>query len=183
MAYKNGTYVAFSWNKTRDPTKSDIKYFNTLKMWDSVKSKDFSFINSHEKTYQVRDTSTTETLMKVLSERLNNSKQFFLIITDISRYNTGMLNWEIDRAINHYKLPIIVVYPGYSSILNPNRYSDLWPKSLKDWINNGIAKCIHIPFKETPIITALEQFSINDRLPKWSEVYYTENTYRGWDLL
>jgi hypothetical protein len=31
MTYRNGTYVAFHANKTKQPTESDIKYYNLLK--------------------------------------------------------------------------------------------------------------------------------------------------------
>jgi len=33
MAYRNGTYVAFSGQDTTKPTESDIKYYNLMKAW------------------------------------------------------------------------------------------------------------------------------------------------------
>lgn len=49
MAYRNGTYVAFHAGGTSDPTKSDIKYYNTMKMWDASKHIEFKLCDSHEK--------------------------------------------------------------------------------------------------------------------------------------
>lgn len=57
MAYRNGTYIAFHANGTTDPTASDIKFYNLMKAWTNKTDDDFSFINSHEKTASVRDSS------------------------------------------------------------------------------------------------------------------------------
>ena len=61
MAYRNGTYVAFNGCGTRKPTNSDIKYFNLLKAWNGNENNDFNFVDSHQKTYSVLDTSTKKT--------------------------------------------------------------------------------------------------------------------------
>ena len=52
---RTGTYVAFDGQGTTDPTESDIHYFNLLKAWNRLGIIDFKITNSHEKTYQVRD--------------------------------------------------------------------------------------------------------------------------------
>ena len=85
MAYKNGTYVAFNGCGTTDPTESDIKYYNLLKAWAESDNIDFSFSNSHEKTSQVSDESKLSTLKARLQERLRNSKNMLLIITEHSK--------------------------------------------------------------------------------------------------
>ena len=85
MAYRNGTYVAFHAAGTTDPTASDIKYYNMMKAWDANDSFDFTFTNSHDKTAAVRDSSKRATLERLIKERLNNSKNFVLIITDITK--------------------------------------------------------------------------------------------------
>lgn len=59
---RTGTYVAFDGQGSTDPTESDIHYFNLLKAWNKSGSIDFRFTNSHEKTYQVRDSSSKATL-------------------------------------------------------------------------------------------------------------------------
>ena len=77
---RTGTYVAFDGQGSTDPTESDIHYFNLLKAWDKSGSIDFKFTNSHEKTYQVRDSSSKATLFNRLETRLSASKNFLLII-------------------------------------------------------------------------------------------------------
>ncbi|TAL90256.1 MAG: hypothetical protein EPN62_08515 [Candidimonas sp.] len=79
MAYRNGTYIAFHAGDTADPTASDIKYYNTMKMWSANKKIEFILINSHEKTSAVRDSLAKETLRRSLIAHLNNSKHMVLI--------------------------------------------------------------------------------------------------------
>ena len=181
MAYRNGTYVAFHANNTPDPTDSDMKYYNTLRMWKVRAEIDFQFINSHEKR-DVRDWSSKETLRRALKERMNNSKHLILIIGETTRFDNDWIPFEIEYAVDNCEIPIIAAYPGYSSIMNPSSHSDLWPKALADRINNGTARVIHVPFKKEPIADAVSQFDF-DNLPNSSLSYYTRDAYIGWGLI
>ena len=180
---RTGTYVAFDGQGTTDPKDSDIHYYNLLKAWNQSGSIDFNFSNSHEKTYQVRDSSLKTTLLARLEIRLSASKNFLLILSDKTNYDRGILNWEIEKAIDYYKLPIIIAYPGYSKIRAPKELKDKWPKALAERIENKNAYCIHIPFKKEPIFDAIHQFSVvNSRYPKSAVSYYTEEAYKSWGI-
>lgn len=181
MAYRNGTYVAFHANNTTDPTESDMKYYNTLRMWKVRDEGDFKFINSHEKR-DVRDSSTKETLRRALMERMNNSKHLLLIIGETTCFDTDWIPFEISYAIDDCKIPIIAAYPGYKKIMDPNALSTLWPKSLADRINNKTARVIHVPFKKEPIEDAVSQFDF-DNPPKGSLSYYSKEAYLEWGLV
>jgi hypothetical protein len=178
MAYRNGTYVAFHANGTSDPTESDIKYYNTLKMWKVRDEADFKFVNSHEKR-AVRDSSTKEALKRALMERMKNSKHLLLIVGQTTRFDTDWVPFEISYAVDNCEIPIIVAYPGYDRIMDPGALSALWPKALADRINNGTAKAIHVPFKKEPIADAVLQFDF-DTPPKGSLVYYSKDAYLSW---
>ena len=180
---RTGTYVAFDGQGTSDPTESDIHYYNLLKAWNRSGSIDFKFSNSHEKTYQVRDSSSKDTLLSRLKMRLSASKNFLLIISDKTNYDRGILNWEIEKAIDYYKLPIIIAYPGYSKISAPAELRSMWPKALAERIDNKCAYCIHIPFKWEPIFDAIHQFSVvNSKYPKGALEYYSDEAYRSWGI-
>lgn len=181
---RTGTYVAFDGQGTTDPTKSDLHYFNLLKAWDKSGSIDFKFTNSHEKTYQVRDSSAKITLLKRLEERLAASKNFLLIITDMTNYDRGILNWEIEKAIDYYELPIIITYPGCQKIVAPSQLGGMWPKSLAERIKNRKGHCIHIPFKQGPIFDAINQFSVvNYKYPKGGALgIYSVEAYKFWGI-
>ena len=54
-----------------------------LKAWHKDDDNDFYFVNSHDKAAAVRDGSREETLHRVLSERLRNSKNMVLILGNV----------------------------------------------------------------------------------------------------
>ena len=148
MSYRNGTYIAFHADRTNQPGKSDIGYYNLMKAWTAKSDDDFSMINSHDKTSAVRDTSNQATLRARLLERLKNSKNIVLIIGKTTKNDTDWVPFEIEQAVDRYGLPIIAAYTGYDSILAPNQHSGLWPSALASRINNKTARVIHVPFKK-----------------------------------
>ncbi|MBW2941996.1 TIR domain-containing protein [Zhongshania aquimaris] len=184
MAYRNGTYVAFHAGGTTDPTKSDIKYYNTMKMWDASKHIEFSLCNSHEKTSSVRDSSKKETLKRSLITRLRNSKQFLLILTKTTKNDTDWVPFEIAYAVDTCELPLILAYPDYDSIMAPAELSDYWSPALKTRIENGSARAIHIPFRKAAVLDALSQFDItNKNYPTNGYGYYTREAHQEWGLV
>lgn len=184
MTYRNGTYVAFHAGGTTDPTASDIKYYNTMKMWSANKKIDFTLVNSHEKTSAVRDSSTKETLRRSLITRLNNSKHMVLVLTATTKNDTDWVPFEIAHAIDVCKIPIIAVYPDYASILAPAELSSYWPPALESRIKNGTARVIHIPFKLQAVLDAIEQFGVsNTTYPKDGYGFYNRETQVRWGLI
>ena len=95
-----------------------------------------------------------------------------------------MLNFEIEKAVDYYEIPLIIAYVGYQYILAPKQLSELWPKALSERIFNGTAKCIHIPFREKAIMAAISQFSVHstgDDILTSPYATYTEQAYINWD--
>ena len=182
MAYRNGTYVAFHANGTAEPTESDMKYYNLLKAWKVRSDGEFEFVNSHDKTAAVRDSSSRETLRARLAERLRNSKNMLLIIGDTTRFDTDWVPFEIEYAVDTCKIPIIAAYPQYEYILRPGDLRPLWPAALAKRIDNGTAHVIHIPFKQAPLTDALPRFA-PDALPVGGGLtYYSPDAYRSFGI-
>ena len=185
MSYRNGTYVAFDGQGTTNPTLSDLRYYQLLRQWNSSSTIDFSFSDSHSKTYQVRDTSSKATLEQRLLERMRNSKNMLLILSEDTSCNQGMLPFEIEKAVDFYDLPIIIAYPGYTRIGPPKDLSERWPDALAKRMYAGSAKCIHVPFKKEPILAAIKQFSVHnskdDALDSPYQ-YYVSSAYDDWGL-
>ncbi|MCK9578218.1 TIR domain-containing protein [bacterium] len=180
MAYRSGTYIAFHANGEQDPSASDMKYYLTLKMW-KIRDDDFSFVNSHEKTGAVRDSSKKETLRRALISRMNNSKHLLLIIGSTTKLDKDWVPFEIKYAAEECKIPIIVAYADYKKIMAPAELSHLWPEELLKVINNQTVGVIHIPFKKEPIADAISQFDMNNH-PKTSLNYYSKEAYVQWGL-
>ena len=98
MPYRNGTYVAFDALGQTDPTKSDFRYYSTINAWTKRANIHFRYVNSHEKTYAVRDSSTLATLQARIRERLSKSKNCLVILSSKTRKTGSMLCFEIERG-------------------------------------------------------------------------------------
>jgi hypothetical protein len=180
MAYRNGTYVAFHADGNNIPGgKSDIDYYYMMKAWAANKDVEFNMVNSHEKSNAVRDGSLRATLRASLLERLRNSKNMVLIIGETTKLDTDWVPLEIEKAVDAYGLPIIVVYTVYSGVIrNPSALSKHWPAALATRINNGTAHAIHIPFKQALLHMAIGQFS-HDNYPNSAGLgYYMDSAYQ-----
>lgn len=169
MAYRNGVYAAFDGQGTINPTESDIRYFRLLKIWAQEKGENFKYIDSHEKTRAVRDSSKKETLQRVLRERLSNSKVMFLILSNDTSYDRGFLNYEIEKALDTYKLPLIIAYPKIDETKISNQWNVLekrWPKALKQRLNDNSRNdisCLHIHFKKDLAKRALGHMTVHSK--------------------
>lgn len=177
MANRTGTYVAFDGLGEADPTKSDFRYYATIQAWSANKNIEFSLTNSHEKTYAVRDSSLKATLYSRIQERLRASKNMLVIITKDTRYTGSVLSYEIEQAIDTYKIPLIIAYPEYSAICDVDALSNLWPKTLAERIGNAGVEAIHIAFKKEPIFDAISRFYVNGEHLSSGKNYYNRQSY------
>lgn len=182
MHYRTGTYVAFDGLGESDPSKSDFRYYATLQAWDANNNIDFKLTNSHEKTYAVRDDSLRATLKARICERLSQSKNMIVILSEDTRKSGSMLSFEIVKAIDVYKIPLIIAYPGFQSIFHVDSHSSVWPTALSTRIENNTARAIHVPFKKKPILVAIEQFTVQNSSLTSGKNYYNLDTYRKWGL-
>jgi hypothetical protein len=184
MTYRNGTYVAFHAGGTSDPTASDIRYYNTMKMWSANENIDFTLIDSHEKTSSIRDSSLKETLRRALVSRLNNSKNMVLILTGSTKNDTDWVPFEISHAIDECQMPIIAAYPDFDFVLNPASLISYWPRALESRITNGTARVLHIAFKQVAIFNAIRQFSVSSAgALTHGYGYYDRETQIEWGLI
>jgi len=182
MAYRSGTYIAFDGLGQTNPTLSDFKYYATIQAWASHKSIDFKYVDSHDKTYAVRDSSLRTTLESRIRERLANSKNVVVILSSNTRKSGSMLSYEIEQAVDNYELPLIVTYVDYKVIANPGQLSTYWPNALSSRISQKTAKAIHIPFVKDALLDAINQFNYLN-LPATSLNYYNEDAHRSFGCL
>ncbi len=183
MPYKNGNYCAFY---VSEPFSSsglgahatkDFVYYNSLRAWKGNDA-NFPFIDSHDKTYNVRDNSNWEATLKPrLRERLRNSKNIVLFLSERT-VNSRALREEIDYGINTLGLPVIVVYPDYDSVEKllyngslKQEIENLWNKLpiFRDSMKN--IPTLHIPMNKELISTSLNDndFMVNSK--RESNVY------------
>lgn len=180
---RTGTYVAFDGLGETDPAKSDFKYYATLQAWAENKNIAFNITNSHEKASSVRDTSKKATLIASIQQRFRGSKNMLIVLSSDTRKSGSVLSDEIEMAIDTYKIPLIIAYVDYRVITKPQELSSYWPYALSSRITNGTAGAIHIPFAQKPILDAIDRFKPTNFPLGGSFGIYSEETYRGWELL
>ena len=164
--YRNGNYCAFYVSEPFDESNlrayatKDFCYYQMLKAWKGADAS-FPFINSHDKTYDVRDGSDWEkTLKPRLHERLRNSRNIILILSS-NTCKSRALQEEIEYGICTLGLPVIVVYPELSKTevaIDRNIQSaakHLWDKLpiFRDNLRN-VPTC-HVPLDKDLIARAL----------------------------
>ena len=169
MTNKTGNYTAFyatqlgSESNLRANAVKDFVYYNMLRAWKG-KDSTFPFVDSHNKNYNVRDSSDWETTLKPrLRERINKSKNLIFFLSKDTK-NSRAVREEINYAINVNELPIIVVYPDYkekSDIINctsntiKQKIKDIWEQVPIFNNSKGVVPVLHVPYKKELIRTAL----------------------------
>lgn len=177
MAYRNGNYSAFYVTEPFHESSlgahatKDFCYYNTLRMWKGQDAS-FPFNDSHNKNYNVRDDSNWElTLKPRLRERLRGSKNIILFMSSITK-SSRALREEADYGINDQGLPVIVIYPEYSSKADLLNNGALKQSVKSLWDNLPIFResmvkvpTLHIPMNKSVITDALknEGFMINTK--------------------
>ncbi len=167
MAYRNGNYAAFyvaepfNSNPLQAHATKDFCYYNLLRTWKG-QNYSFPFIDSHAKTYNVRDNSSWETTLKPrLRERLRSSKNLILFLSSIT-VTSRALTEEIDYGINDQELPVIVIYPEYktkeSLLINgrlKSEVKDLWNKIPVFSRSMKHVPTLHVPLEKSLIEKSL----------------------------
>lgn len=181
---RTGTYVAFDGLGQADPSKSDFRYYSMLQAWDANKRIDFKLTNSHEKTYSVRDSSSKATLYNRIRERLSASKNMIIILSEHTRKSGSVLSYEIEQAIDYYKIPLIIAYPLYSAIWTVNSdLSTMWPTSLSTRLDLPGTEAIHIGFKKEPMMDAIPRFTVNGEHLSNGRNVYSRDAYVTWNIV
>ncbi len=165
---KTGNYAAFYVNEGTFNDKGlgahqakDFCYYNMLRAWKG-KDPSFPFVDSHDKTYNVRDGSDWEkTLKPRLHARLRASKNMILFLSEHTK-NSVAVREEITYAAT-IGLPIIVVYPNFSS--RSSIYSGNQPKTVIKTLRSKLPSLaaaaekvpvVHIPMNKDIIRNCLE---------------------------
>ncbi|WP_299183180.1 TIR domain-containing protein [uncultured Chryseobacterium sp.] len=173
----------FSESSLRANATKDFCYYNMLKAWKG-QDNTFPFNNAHETTYNVRDDSSWDsTLRPRLRERLRNSKNIILFLSN-NTANSRALREEIDYGINELKLPIIVIYPEFNNkedLLTHERKNlntsvkNLWNKLPVFRDNKHKVPVLHIPMNKELIRLSLNDSDFRNGSNKLPDDYSYKN--------
>lgn len=101
MAYRNKTYVAFA--------SEDISSYRLMTAWQENENIDFNFLDAHSLNVAL-DTSQPDTIRTRLRERLANTKQSVVLISNTTKRKAAdpdsFLYYEIE-AIAKLGLPVV----------------------------------------------------------------------------
>lgn len=173
MANRTGNYCAFYVKEPFIETNlgayatHDFCFYNTLRMWRGRDSS-FPFVDSHDKTYNVRDNSSWNTLQSRLRERLRNSKNIVLFLSSIT-IESKALKEELEYGIHILGLPVIVVYPDFAKTTDITDLHGIKSSIKELWNNVPTFKkymhevaTVHVPLNQSVIKNALsnDKFSV-----------------------
>lgn len=139
MSYRNKTYVCLDYDE-------DKNYYNMMRAWKDHDKIDFDFYDAHD-INTLMPYSSEETIKAKLRERLNNAKNFIVLIGAKTKHKDRFVRWEQEIALK-LGLPSIAVN------LNGKREmdSDRVPPIIKD------ALVIHVSFNMKIIKYALDNW-------------------------
>ncbi len=167
MAYVNKTYVAFD-------ADNDIHYYRLMQAWKKNDNTTFNFYDAHDLN-SLLSWSSEETIKAKLSQRLQNTKVFVLLVGSNTKYLYKFVRWEIEQAIKR-RIPIIVVN------LNGKRSMDstLCPPVVKGEL------AVHVSFNQKIVEHAINNWPGADasyrRDNKPGPYYYKESVYQNLGL-
>lgn len=181
---KTGNYCAFyvkePFNETNLGANAapDFCYYNTMRMWKG-QDPTFPFIDSHEKNYNVRDSSSWETLQGRLRERLRASKNIIFFLSSIT-IESKALKEELDYGMGYLGLPVIVIYPDYkykTDIADASgirqQIKSLWNKVPSFLTHKNEVSTIHVPMNKNIIHSALKDPKIMiNTMSSYPQTYY-----------
>jgi hypothetical protein len=141
--------------------------YRAIQAWSADPKHPFVLNDAHE-INNARDDSLPESIINQLRERLDASKHVVLLIGSATNRNRkGILQYEIRYALRN-KLPIILVFIGFSS--DQENSERLWrerllskiPTVLRQWEDDKY--CLVCPFTRGSVVNAIATYS-NVSLP------------------
>lgn len=172
MAYRNKTYVAFA--------SEDIRSYWLMTAWKANKGIDFNFFDAHDINTAL-DTSQPETIRRRLRERLANTKQCVVLISDTTRPKAGrassFLYYEVE-TISRLGLPVV-----FSNI---NKSRKVLSSRLPDVLSSQYSASVS--FGPTIIKHALDNFpdlyyeNLKSVNPRTGPHEYPESVYKSLGL-
>ena len=167
----NKTYVAFDSTGVKDHVNSNLASFMQLREWERQNPTRFHFLNMEEITFSSEHEDLIDSTLKTRFLHLMESADNLLVLSS-SKMNveSPMLNWQISRAVNRFRLPVIVAYVGMEQV-NDNTIKEQWdnlPNKIRKYIGRDSANMAHIPLTKDKLERALGYFSARKELYSWN---------------
>ncbi len=167
----NKTYVAFDTVGVADPLNSNLSFFRQLREWEKQNPDRFHFLNMDDIEFISAHEDLIDSTLKNRFLNLMASADNLLVLSS-SRMNveSPMLNWQISRAVNRFRLPVIVAYVGRDRV-DDDTIKTEWnrlPNKIRKYIGRDSANMAHIPLTKDKLERALGYFSARKELYSWN---------------
>lgn len=164
------TYIAFDVAGMRDPINSNYHTFQQMREWQRNSPSRFHFLNTQEIDFTSQhDDFVDSTLKRHFLTIMEKADNLVVIASPVLNVESPFLNWQISRAVNRYRLPVIVCYAGLDYV-DDETIRTFWtwlPAKVKKYIVRSSAKMCHIPLTKDKLERALGAFSVQDNTYPW----------------
>ena len=166
----NKTYIAFDSVGVLDHEHSNLYIFHRLADMQKRYPNRFHFINLESIDFSsthddLVDTTVKTNFLRIMSEADN----LLLVVSPRTNVDSHMLNWQISRCVNRYKMPVIIAYAGVDAMDQDsiNKYWERLPQKIKKYIGRDSARMCHIPLTMDKVERALTTFSNKTNMYPW----------------
>jgi len=167
----NKTYVAFDSSGVIDHVNSNLSFFRQIREWERQNPDRFHFINMDEIEFSSEHDDLIDSTLKNRFLHLMESADNLLVLSSsLMDVESPMLNWQISRAVNRFRLPVIVAYVGLDRV-DDNTIKEQWnnlPNKIRKYIGRDSANMAHIPLTKDKLERALGYFSARKELYSWN---------------
>ena len=155
----NKTYVAFDSAGVIDHVNSNLSVFLQLREWERQNPDRFHFLNMEEIEFSSEH-----------DDLIESADNLLVISSQLTAVESPMLNWQISRAVNRFRLPVIVAYVGLDRV-EDDTIQQQWkflPNKIRKYIGRDSANMAHIPLTKDKLERALGYFSARKELYSWN---------------
>ena len=167
----HNTYIAFDAAGVVDHVNSNLHTFRQMEDWERSYPSRFHFLNTGEIDFSSEHDDLVESTVKrrflSLMEKADN---LVVMASPVMNVESPILNWQISRAVNRYRLPVIVCYVGLDRV-DEKTIRNFWawlPNKVRKYIGRDSARMCHIPLTKDKLERALGAFSVNNGTYPWN---------------
>ncbi len=146
-------YASFDASRSKNPARTDLKYYFLLRAWLRQGPLAGSFVDVHGRA----PTGKPADLRAELERRLRQSDLLLLILTDRTPASAGWLSWEIERGAGECGLPILCTYPGHDTVDEQAGHPAYWPMALRRVAAAALVPVWHLPFRAQALARLFHQ--------------------------
>lgn len=167
----NKTYVAFDTVGVADHVNSNLSSYRQLGEWERQNPDRFHFLNMDEIEFlSEHDDMVDSTLKNRFLHLMEKADNLLVLSSSRMDVESPMLNWQISRAVNRFRLPVIVAYVGLDRVEDDTIKKE-WtrlPNKVRKYIGRDSANMAHIPFTKDKLERALGYFSARKEQYSWN---------------